>query len=52
MFRDVLEIMIGGQHRQIVPDAKLCEKSVDRADLNTGAGGLFRRKQAETGGNN
>src|SRR5215470_6904529 len=30
------KIVVGREHRQIVPDAKLRQESVDRADLNAG----------------
>jgi len=33
----VSKISVGRQHRQIVPDAKLCQQRVDRPDLNAAA---------------
>jgi hypothetical protein len=34
MGRDALEVMIAGEHHQIVSDAHLRQDCVDRADLN------------------
>jgi hypothetical protein len=35
--RDALEVIVGGKHRQVVAQAKLCQQRIDGADLNTGA---------------
>ena len=29
----MLEVTVGAEHRQVVPDTKLCEQSIDRPDL-------------------
>ena len=34
---DATEILVGGQHRQLMTDAELREQRVDRADLHAGA---------------
>jgi hypothetical protein len=34
---DVLEVVVGRQHRKIMTDAKLGQKGVDRTDLDSGA---------------
>ncbi len=37
MSRHVAKVLVGRQHRQIVPNAKLRQQGVDRSDLDTAA---------------